>query len=71
MQIGVGLLVNDLEGIAHSYETAKYALQYGHSKLRINFYDDVELIALLKSGASPLNERFSTRILAGVRRAAH
>ena len=66
VQIGVGLLVNDLVGIAHSYETAKYALQYGYSKLRINFYDDVELIALLKSGASPLNERFSTRILAGV-----
>lgn len=66
VQIGVGLPVNNLEGIAHSYETAKYALQYGHSKLRINFYDDVELIALLKSGASPLSERFSNRILASL-----
>ncbi|HEX5565201.1 MAG TPA: sugar diacid recognition domain-containing protein [Sporosarcina sp.] len=63
VQIGVGLPVDKLEGIAHSYETAKYAIQYGQSNEQIHQYDDIELIALLKSRQSPLKERFAARIL--------
>lgn len=67
VEIGVGLPVNNLEGISHSYETAKYAIQYGHSDERIHYYyDDIELIALLKSCPSQLKERFVRRILAGL-----
>jgi carbohydrate diacid regulator len=66
VQIGVGLPVENLDGIAHSYETAKYAIQYGQSNERIHHYDDIELIALLKSRPSQLKERFAGRILAGL-----
>lgn len=63
VEIGVGLPVSNLEGIAHSYETAKNAIQYGHVNEQIHHYDDIELIALLKSGPSQLKERFAGRIL--------
>lgn len=66
VQIGVGLPVENLDGIAHSYETAKYAIHYGRSGEQIHHYDDIELIALLKSRPSQLKERFATRILAGL-----
>lgn len=66
VQIGVGLPVENLEGIAHSYDTAKYAIQYGRSGEQIHHYDDIELIALLKSRPSRLKERFAMRILAGL-----
>ncbi|WP_339252267.1 sugar diacid recognition domain-containing protein [Sporosarcina sp. FSL W8-0480] len=66
VRIGVGLPVENLEGIAHSYETAKSAIQYGHSAVTINYYDDIELIALLKSSSSKLSKRFVGRILDGL-----
>ncbi|WP_432363315.1 CdaR family transcriptional regulator [Sporosarcina sp. UB5] len=66
VQIGVGLPVEQLDNIAHSYETAKYAIQYGHSNQQIHHYDDIELIALLKSRPTQLKERFTKRILDGL-----
>lgn len=64
-EIGVGIPVKNLEGISYSYETAKYAIQYGHSDELIHYYyDDIELIALLKSCPSQLKEHFARRILA-------
>ncbi|MFS0690191.1 sugar diacid recognition domain-containing protein [Sporosarcina sp. 179-K 8C2 HS] len=67
VEIGVGLPVKNLEGISHSYETAKYAIEYGHSNELIHYYyDDIELIALLKSSPSQLKKRFARRILAGL-----
>ncbi|MCM3744378.1 helix-turn-helix domain-containing protein [Sporosarcina luteola] len=66
-KIGVGLPVKNLEGISHSYETAKYAIEYGNSNEQIHyFYDDIELIALLKSSPFQMKERFARRILAGL-----
>src|SRR5690606_8543000 len=67
VEIGAGLPVKNLEGISHSYETAKYAIQYGHSDELIHYYyDDIELIALLRSCPPQLKERFARRILAGL-----
>lgn len=66
VQIGVGLPVENLDSIAHSYETAKYAIQYGHSNEQVHHYDDIELLALLKSRPTQLKERFVGRILAGL-----
>ncbi|MDN4606191.1 CdaR family transcriptional regulator [Sporosarcina highlanderae] len=66
VRIGVGLPVENLEGIVHSYETAKSAIHYGHSGVTINYYDDIELTALLKSSSPKLIERFAGRILEGL-----
>lgn len=66
VKIGVGLFVEELDDISHSYETAKQAIKYGESKQSINYYNDIELIVLMKSLPSSMNERFTHRILTGL-----
>ncbi|GEN83169.1 transcriptional regulator [Sporosarcina luteola] len=66
VKIGVGLLADELEGITHSYETAKLAINYGPAHQHLHFYDDIELLALLKSSSSLTKERFAPRILTGL-----
>lgn len=66
VEIGVGLYVEDLQDIKHSYETAKLALTYGNAHESIHYYDAIELIALLKTVSVPMKERLSKRVLAGL-----
>ena len=67
VRIGVSYSVETLDEIGYSYSTAKNALQFAHPKLDLVFYEDVELLALLKKNASS-NEttRFSDRVLHGL-----
>lgn len=65
-KIGVGHSVHVLEDIRYSYTTAKNALQFGDADQRLIYYEDVELLALLKRCSSTETQRFSNRILNGL-----
>lgn len=66
IRIGVGHSVTAINDIQYSYKTAKNALQFSHQQQQLIYYEDVELLALLKRNPSTETTRFSTRILNGL-----
>lgn len=67
VRIGVGYPVNALDEIRYSYTTAKNALQFAHPKQQLIYFEDIELLALLKKNASTIEtDRFSNRVLNGI-----
>ncbi len=67
IRIGVGYAVNQLDDIHYSYTTAKNALDYSHPTQHLSYFEDVELLVLLKKNASSLEtSRFTNRILNGL-----
>ncbi|WP_438312915.1 CdaR family transcriptional regulator [Sporosarcina sp. FA9] len=66
VRVGVGYPVNDLEGIHHSYVSAKNALQFGNPHQPLIYFNDIELLTLLKSNSNTNSKRYSERILNGL-----
>ena len=67
VRIGVGYPVNSLDEIRYSYTTAKNALQFSRPTQHLIYFEDVELLALLKKNASSSETfRFSNRVLKGL-----
>lgn len=67
VRIGVGYPVNSLDEIRYSYITAKNALQFAQPTQHLIYFEDVELLALLKKNASSSEtSRFSNRVLNGL-----
>lgn len=67
VRIGVGYPVNSLDEIRYSYTTAKNALQFAQPTQHLIYFEDVELLALLKKNASSSETfRFSSRVLKGL-----
>lgn len=66
VRIGVGHSVMTVNDIHYSYETAKNALQFSNHQQKLVYYEDVELLALLKRNPSSETIQFSTRILNGI-----
>ncbi|MGE7622650.1 CdaR family transcriptional regulator [Viridibacillus sp. NPDC096237] len=63
VRIGIGQPVQTLEKAAHSYETAKNAIEYGDKTKTINFFEEVEVFSLLKKSDSPEALLFTNRTL--------
>jgi len=67
VRIGVGNSVNALDEICYSYTTAKNALQFAQPTQQLIYFEEVELLALLKKNASSSEaSRFSKRVLKGL-----
>ena len=66
VRIGVGSSVKTISEIRHSYLTAKNALQYGPESKQLIFFEDVELLALLKINPQSEIDQFTNRILIGL-----
>lgn len=66
IRIGVGHSVMTINDIHYSYQTAKNALRFSDHQQQLTYYEDVELLALLKRNPSAETSRFSTRILNGL-----
>lgn len=66
VKIGVGYSVHSLEEIRYSYTTAKSALQFGHEDQRVIYFEDVELLTLLRRNPSTETRRYSKRVLKGL-----
>jgi len=63
VRIGVGSSVKTINEIRHSYLTAKNALQYGPKDKHLIYFEDVELLALLKRNPQSEIDQFSKRVL--------
>lgn len=66
IRIGVGHSVMTINDIHYSYETAKNALKFSNLQQKLVYYEDIELLALLKRNPSTETRNFSTRILNGL-----
>ena len=66
IKIGVGHSVMTIHDIHYSYQTAKNALQFSNYQQQLVYYEDIELLALLKRNPTAETNRFSTRILNGL-----
>lgn len=66
VRIGVGYSVKEMDDIHHSYISAKSSLQFGDPQQQLIYFNDVELITLLKSNSNTNSKRYSERILNGL-----
>ena len=66
VRIGVGNVVNKLEDVQLSYLSSKNALQFGSPGQKLIFFEDIELLALLKRNPTSQTKRFSSRVLNGL-----
>lgn len=66
VRIGVGSSVKTINEVRQSYLTAKNALQYGPKDKHLIYFEDVELLALLKRNPQSEIDQFSNRILIGL-----
>ncbi|KAA0965905.1 sugar diacid utilization regulator SdaR [Sporosarcina sp. ANT_H38] len=67
VRIGVGYSVDSLDEIRYSYTTAKNALLFAQTTQHLIYFEDVELLALLKrDSSSSETARFSNRVLNGL-----
>ena len=66
VRIGVGNSVHTINEIRYSYTTAKNALQFGKLNQHLIYFEDIELLALLKNNPPAVTEQFSKRILNGL-----
>ena len=67
VRIGIGYSARSLDEIHYSYTTAKNALQFAQPTQHLIYFEDVELLALLKRNTSSTETtRFSNRVLNGL-----
>ena len=66
VRLGVGKSVESIEEVQQSFQTAKLALQYGIPANKITFFEDVEVLSLLKKSNSAEAKQFSNRVLHGL-----
>lgn len=66
VKIGVGYSVHSLNDIHYSYITAENALEFGYKEKRLVYFEDIELIFLLRKNPKFETERFSKRVLNGL-----
>ena len=66
VRIGVGSPVETLKEVWYSYKTAKNALEFGPKDKQLIYFEDVELLALLKRNPQSEVQQFSKRILNGL-----
>ncbi|WP_019415168.1 sugar diacid recognition domain-containing protein [Paenisporosarcina sp. TG20] len=66
VRIGVGISVSTIDEIRNSYTTAKNALQFGKPGHQLIYFEDVELIALLKRNPKSAVDHFTNRTLEGL-----
>lgn len=66
VRIGVGVTVDSIFETRTSYLAARNALTFGKSDQSLIFFEDVELMALLKRNPPVELEKFTNRILAGL-----
>lgn len=65
-RIGVGVAVDSIFDVGTSYLAARNALDFGKPGQQLIYFEDVELMALLKRNPQAELEKFSGRILAGL-----
>lgn len=65
-RIGVGILVDSIFDIRTSYSAARNALKFGKPGQQLIYFEDVELMALLKRNPKDELEKFTNRILSGL-----
>lgn len=66
VRLGAGKPVETIEEIQQSFQTAKLALQYGSPTNKITFFEEVEVLSLLKKSNSTEAKQFSNRVLQGL-----
>ena len=66
VKIGIGYSVNSLEEIQYSYIQQKMHYNLESSDQRLHYYEDVELLALLKKSPANETQRFTSRVLNGL-----
>ena len=66
VRLGVGKPVESIEEVQQSFQTAKLALQYGHPTNKITYFEEVEVLSLLKNSNSTEAKQFSNRVLKGL-----
>ncbi|WP_017378557.1 CdaR family transcriptional regulator [Paenisporosarcina sp. TG-14] len=66
VRIGVGISASAIDEIHYSYTTAKNALQFGKTGQQLIYFEDVELMALLKRNPQPAVDQFTNRTLDGL-----
>lgn len=66
VRIGVGVWVDSIFDTRTSYLAARNALTFGKPEQSMIFFEDVELMALLKRNPQSELEKFTDRILAGL-----
>ena len=65
-RIGVGVVVDSIFDVRTSYLAARNALDFGNPGQQLIYYEDVELMALLKRNPEDELAKFTGRILAGL-----
>ncbi|MBF6632672.1 MAG: helix-turn-helix domain-containing protein [Planococcus sp. (in: Bacteria)] len=65
-RIGVGIMVDSIFDVRTSYLAARNALDFGTLGQQLIYYEDVELLALLKRNPEDEVAKFTGRILAGL-----
>jgi len=66
VRVGIGISVASIEDTRISYITAKNALQFGRQSGQIIYFEDVELVTLLKNNPQPVIDQFTKRIINGL-----
>jgi carbohydrate diacid regulator len=66
VRLGAGKPVETIEEVQQSFQTAKLALQYGLPENKITFFEEVEVLSLLKKSNSTEAKQFSNRVLQGL-----
>ncbi len=66
VRIGVGVTVNSISNTRTSYLAARNALDFGKPDQSLVYFEDVELMALLKRNSKAELEKFADRILVGL-----
>lgn len=65
-RIGVGVAVDSIFDVRTSYLAARNALSFGNPRQQLIYFEDVELMALLKRNPQDDLKKFTDRILAGL-----
>ncbi|HSI66764.1 MAG TPA: sugar diacid recognition domain-containing protein [Planococcus sp. (in: firmicutes)] len=65
-RIGVGLPVQTIDDIRSTYLNAKDALQFGKPDHQLIYFEDVEIISLLKRNSVSTLDQFTGRVLSGL-----
>ncbi len=65
-RVGVGIIVDSIFDTRTSYLAARNALTFGKPEQSLIFFEDVELMALLKRNPPAELEKFTARILSGL-----
>jgi len=66
VRVGIGISVESIDQTRNSYISAKNALQFGRQSSQIIYFEDVELVTLLKNNPQPVIDLFRKRITNGL-----